>query len=228
MSEDINLTLETREVLGKAVKHLRREGQVPAVIHDHGKASLHVMAPYLPMLKAYQNAGKHHPVSLKVGKLEHLALIKDVDFDPKKHELRHVVFNAIKQDEAVEAEIPIVITGDVPAEMANLMVLKTLDHVTVEALPRYLPDELTIDGARLAEVGDKVTVADLVAPQGVTIKDDPEQMIALVEEPRVQEEEPVAEEAEGEEGAEGAEGETAEGSEEASEKSGEAEASEDE
>ncbi len=199
MAEDITLTLEKREVVGKAVKHLRRDGQVPAVIHDHGKASVHVMAPYLNMLKAYQHAGKHHPVSLKVGQVEHLALIKDVDFDPKKHQLRHVVFNAIKQDEAVEAEVPIVITGDIPAEMANLMVLKTLDHVTVEALPRDLPDELTIDGARLAEIGDRVTVADLGVPDGVTIKDDPEQMIAVVEEPRVQEEEPETEEAEGEE-----------------------------
>ncbi len=203
MSDDINLTLEKREVLGKAVRQLRRDGQVPAVIHDHGKASIHVMAPYLPVLKAYQLAGKHHPVSLTVDGKPHLALIKDVDFDPKKHQLRHVVFNAIKQDQAVEAEIPINIVGDIPAEMANLMVLKQLDHVTVEALPRDLPDELTIDGARLAEVGDKVTVADLVAPAGVTIKDDPEQMIAGVEEQRVSDE-PEPETAEGEEGEEGA------------------------
>ncbi len=202
MSEDITLTLEKREVLGKAVKHLRREGKVPAVIHDHGKESLHVMAPYLEVVKAYQIAGKHHPVSLKVGSIEHLALIKDVDFDPKKHQLRHVVFNAINQNEAVEAEVPIMIIGDIPAEMANLMVLKTLDHVTVEALPKDLPDELIIEGSRLAEIGDRVTVADLGIPDGVTIKDDPEQMIAVVEEPRIQEEEPeVEEETEGEEGA---------------------------
>lgn len=202
MSEDITLTLEKREVLGKAVKHLRREGKVPAVIHDHGKESLHVMAPYLEVVKAYQIAGKHHPVSLKVGSIEHLALIKDVDFDPKKHQLRHVVFSAINQNEAVEAEVPIMIIGDIPAEMANLMVLKTLDHVTVEALPKDLPDELIIEGSRLAEIGDRVTVADLGIPDGVTIKDDPEQMIAVVEEPRIQEEEPeVEEETEGEEGA---------------------------
>ncbi len=203
MSEDIVITLEKREVIGKAVKHMRREGQVPAVIHDHGKASMHVMAPYLDLVKAYKQAGKHQPVSLKVGGEEHLALIKDVDFDPKKHQMRHVVFNAINQNETVEAEVPIVISGDIPAEMANLMVLKTLDHVIVEAFPKNLPDELVIDGARLAEVGDRVTVADLSVPEGVTIKDDPEQMIAAVEEPRVQEEEPEPEETEGEEGAEG-------------------------
>lgn len=199
MSEDITLTLQKRDVVGKAVKRLRREGQVPAVIHDHGKESLHVMAPYLELLKAYHHAGKHHPVELKVGGQQHLALIKDVDFDPKKHQLRHIVFNAIKQDEAVEAEVPIVITGDIPAEMASLMVLKTLDHVVVEALPRDLPDELTIDGAKLAAIGDRVTVADLRVPGGVTIKDEPDQMIAVVEEPRVQEEPETEEPAEGEE-----------------------------
>lgn len=213
MSDDITLTLEKREVLGKAVRQLRRDGQVPAVIHDHGKESLHVMAPYLAMVKAYQHAGKHHPVSLKVGNQEHLALIKDVDFDPKKHQMRHVVFNAIKQNETVEAEIPVVITGDIPAEMASLLVLKQLDHVIVEAFPKDLPDELTVDGAKLAEIGDKVTVADLSAPAGVTIKDEPEQVIAMVEEPRVQEPEP-------EETAEGEEDEAAEGGEGAAETSG--------
>ena len=38
--QDITLVLENREAVGKAVKQLRREGQLPAVIHDHGKESI--------------------------------------------------------------------------------------------------------------------------------------------------------------------------------------------
>jgi len=62
--QDITLDLEKREITGKAVKRLRDQGLVPAVIHDHGKDSIVVMAPYLDMLKVYQKAGKHHPVNL--------------------------------------------------------------------------------------------------------------------------------------------------------------------
>jgi len=77
MSNDsISLTLEPRVVMGKAVKHLRREGQVPAVIHDHGKASLHVQGNSVAMLKVWRQAGKHHPIELKAGDQSFVALIK--------------------------------------------------------------------------------------------------------------------------------------------------------
>lgn len=200
MSEgDITLTLEKREVLGKAVKSLRRTGQVPAVIHDHGKESVHVQAPLLELLKTYQHAGKHHPVNLKLGGQNYLALIKDVDFEPKKHQLRHVVFNAVRQDEKVEAEVPIHLEGEIPAEKAGLMIITTTDVVTVEALPKDLPDALTVDASSLAEIGDKVTVADIKVPQGVEITSDAELVIAGVEETKEQ----ISEEATEEEAAEG-------------------------
>ncbi len=66
------------------------------------------------------------------------------------------------------------------------MVLKQLDRVMVEALPNNLPNELRLDPSVLAEVGDRLTVADLKAPEGVTILTDPESQIAIVEMPRDQ------------------------------------------
>lgn len=179
---DINLTLEKREVVGKAVKHLRKDGQVPAVIHDHGKDSVHVMAAYLPMYKTFQQAGKHHPVNLTVDGKKYMAIIKDVDFEPKKHQLRHVVFNAIRQDQEVEAEIPVELEGEIPAERMGLMVLKNMDHIMVKALPKDLPDVITVNAEGLTEIGDKLTVADLKIPAGVTLMAEEEQPVAVVEE----------------------------------------------
>jgi large subunit ribosomal protein L25 len=186
--EDVVLKLEPREVSGKAVKQLRRQGLVPAVIHDHGKPSVHVMGVYLEMLKAYQSAGKHHPVKLKAGDKHFTALIKSVDVDPKKHALRHVVFNAVKANEKVTAEVPVRIKFDEgndssPAERAGLVVLHQLEAVEVEAKPNDLPDVLEFDGEKLAEVGDHATVADLVVPEGVTVKTDPAHPLATVFEP---------------------------------------------
>ena len=105
--DEIIVQLEDRDVTGKAVKRLRDQGVVPAVIHDHGKASVIVQGNYVDIAKAYQKAGKHHPVSVKAGKKQYMALVKSVDFDPKKHLIRHVVFNAVKANEKVEAEIPV-------------------------------------------------------------------------------------------------------------------------
>jgi large subunit ribosomal protein L25 len=186
-SQDISLQLQDREVIRKGLRQLRDDGQVPAVIHDHGKPSLHVMAEYMPLLKTYEQAGKHHPVQLKVGGKQQLAMIKDVDFEPVKHRLRHVVFQAIKQNEKGTAEVPVVLEGDeIPAEKLSLLVLKQLDHVEVEALPRDLPDELRVDATKLENVGDHLTVADLQIPEGVTLLTEPTMQIAIVEMPKDQ------------------------------------------
>lgn len=185
MSDDIQLELQERSVMGKGLKQLRRDGSVPAVIHDHGKASVHVSAGYAPLLKAYQQAGKHHPLALSVGTKKFTALIKDAEFDPRKHLLTHVVFGAVKADEKVEAEIPLRLSDEIPAEKASLVVITQLDAIKVEALPSALPDEIVVDASGLAEVGDKVTVADIKLPEGVVLAD-PEQidqLIAVVYEP---------------------------------------------
>lgn len=186
--DEIIVELEERKVTGKAVKHLRKEGVVPAVIHDHGKESVVVQGGFMELTKAYQKAGKHHPVSVKTGKKHYMALVKSADFDPKKHQLRHIVFNAIKANQKVEAEIPVRIKFDegnesTPAERASLVVLNQLESVEVEALPKDLPEALYFDGEKLVEVGDQATVADLLPVDGVTIKTDPAHPLATVFEP---------------------------------------------
>jgi large subunit ribosomal protein L25 len=187
-NQDIAVELEERSVVRKGLNTLRNEGKVPAVIHDHGKESIHVMGDFVTLSKIYAAAGKHHPVQLKVAGKQHLALIKDVDYEPTKHRLRHLVFQAIKQNEETTAEIPVVFAEDVliPAEKLSLLVLKQLDHVEVKALPRDLPDQLVVDPSSLAEVGDSLSVADLKVPAGVTILTDPEVQIAIVEMPKDQ------------------------------------------
>lgn len=185
--EDISLALEERTVVRKGLRGLRSQGLVPAVIHDHGKESIHVSAEYVPAVKVFQKAGKHHPVNLTVGGKKHLAIIKDAHFEPVKNRLEHVVFQAIKQNEKVHAEVPIVLAGDeIPAEKKGLIVLKQLDVVQVDALPKNLPDELKADATKLENEGDRLTVADLEIPEGVTILTDEAHQIAVVEMPRDQ------------------------------------------
>lgn len=210
---DAPVKLEQRTVVGKGLGRLRQDGVVPAVIHNHGQESIHVMGPEVELVKIYQEAGKHHPLNLEVGSDKYLALIKDAHFDPVKRRLQHLVFQAIKQDEAVEAEVPIRIEGDAPAEKVGLIILHQLDAVEIEALPKNLPDELVVSAETLAELHDKITVADLQVPAGVTILTDAEHPIATVAESRAMAaEEAETEAAEGEGGEEG-EGQAAEGGE---------------
>lgn len=224
MSNDsIRLTVEPRTVTGKAVKHLRKSGRIPAVIHDHGKDSVLVEGDSVQMVKVWKVAGKHHPVELKAGDKDFVVLIKTAEFDPRKHQLTHLVFNAVDKNQKVDAEIPIrprYAEGNEssPAERSSLIVLTQLETVAVKAIASKLPDFLEYDAEKLVEVGDHVTVADLVAPEGVEFETDLHHAIATVYEPSAlaaaneaaagDAEEPSAEgEGEEAEGGEAAEGE---------------------
>jgi large subunit ribosomal protein L25 len=202
---DNSVNLTERTTIRKGLNALRRDGMVPAVIHNHGGASLHVAAAETELTKVYREAGKHHPLELKVGSDKYLALIKDAQFNPVKRRLEHVVFQAINRNEKVQAEIPVHLEGDAPAEKVGLMILTQLDHVEVEAYPRNLPDEFKVDAAKLAELHDAITVADLQLPEGVVVLTEAEHPIArVVETPAAQSE--ATEEGATEEGEESAEG----------------------
>jgi large subunit ribosomal protein L25 len=214
MSNDITLTAQKREVLGKKVKQLRNDGQTPAVIHERGKDSIYVSVPALDFGKAYHAAGKHHAIKLDVDGKKYTTLIKEVINAPASSSVLHAVFQAIKEDEKVTAEIPLKLTGEIPAERASLLIINNLDHVTVEALPKDLVDVVEVDASSLEEVGNKLHVSDIKLPDSITIKTEPDQVIATVEMPKDQIAEADAALAE-QQAAEGEESEAAEGSEEA-------------
>lgn len=187
-SQQISLALEKRTVVRKRLPAMRKSGIVPAVIHNHGKDSIPVSGDLVAVTKTYQAAGKNQPIYLTLGGKKHLVLVKHVDHGPIKHDIRHVVFQSIRQNEAVDAEVPLVFQEDaeIPAEKKSLIVLKQVDVLHVKALPKDLPEQLTVDPSSLTEVGDHLRVSDVTLPDGVTLLSDPEQQIAIVEMPKDQ------------------------------------------
>lgn len=187
MSNDtIALTANKRDVLGKQVRSLRSEGQTPGVIHDHGNDSIHITIEERELKKVYSVAGKHHPVQLTVDGKKFTTLIKEVTFKPATNLAFHTVFQAIKANETVKAEIPVQLSGEIPAEKASLLVLQAVTEVEVEALPKDLVDSIELDATSLEKAGDSLTAADLTVPKGVTILTDADVSIATVETPKDQ------------------------------------------
>jgi large subunit ribosomal protein L25 len=124
-------------------------------------------------------------VQLVAGSKKYTALIKSATFEPRKNTLTHVVFNAVNRNQKVEAEIPVRPrygegNDSTPAERAGLIVLEQVPAVTVRATADCLPDVLEYDAERLVAEGDQITVADLLAPRGVDIVTETEQVLATV------------------------------------------------
>jgi large subunit ribosomal protein L25 len=183
----IELKLKPRTKLGKGLKALRRSGTVPAVIHNHGKDSIIAEGKYRDLEVTYSAAGKSQTINIDVDGKNYLAIIRNVDFDPTKHQIRHIVFQALKQNEAIETEVPVVYADiDIPAEKKSLMVLQELDVLLIKALPKDLPEKIEVDLSSLENAGDVVRVESITAPAGVTILTTPDTPIAIVEVPKDQ------------------------------------------
>lgn len=173
MGEKISLDLEARDVHGKKVARLRREGLIPGVIYGSGFEPVSVMAPSRIVEKVFATAGKNHPVYINLAGKRRIAMIKDVDLDPVKRFMRHISFHAVKQNEKVEAEVPVRLVGEgeSAAEKAGLIVLQNIDRLQVSAFPMDLPDALEVSIVELAEPGDRVTVGDIKLADNVELVD---------------------------------------------------------
>jgi len=185
---DISLKLDQRTKVGKKASKLRQEGFIPSVVYGGKADPISTQSPAVETTKVAHTAGRHTPVHLTIDGKKKLAIIKGIDIDPVKHAVRHVAFHTIKQNEKIVTEVPIVLTGtgESDAEKAGLVVLQALEQVEIRALPARLPESLEISTLQLASTDDKLTLADIVLPEGVEYADaeqDTSLVVANVYEP---------------------------------------------
>ena len=198
---EYKLALDKREVTGKKLKALRAAGMIPSVVYG-GKEPVLAASEYVATEKVLTVAGYHSPIDLDIAGKKQLAIVKDIDVDPVSRRIINVEFQAISANEVVEATTPIVIVNFEASDAAKLYhfaMTQALEEIDVKAKPADLPKELEIDASKLANVDDKLTIADIVLPSGVEIADkelDPEQVIASLYDPAA---EAAAREAEAEE-----------------------------
>ncbi len=184
----ITLQLAARAVEGKKVIRLRQGGIIPSVVYGASIGTKVTQSPVGELSKVVHAAGKHTPVTLSIDGKQTLAIIKTIDRDPVKRSLRHVAFHAIKQNEVITTEVPIVLTGvgESAAEKTGLVVLQALEHVEVKAKPADLPEVIELSVKQLENEGDKLILSDIVLPAGVEFADaeiDTDMVIANVYEP---------------------------------------------
>lgn len=188
MGDRVAIKLEPRNVQGKKVSALRKQGIVPAIIYGQGMDAVMVQAPYQIVEKMVKAAGYHTAVEVTVGTKKRVAMIKDIDRDPVRGDVRHVSFHAVKADEVVVAEIPVRLVGEGEsvAEKEGLIVLQAIEQVALRARPADLPSVIEVSIVDLAEAGERITFTDVSLPEGVEYADmdfDQELAIASVYEP---------------------------------------------
>ncbi len=185
-------------------RELRKEGNIPAIVYGkHLSAPVSIFCNKNEFIKKFKQSGYSTALILEGKWLEELVLVQDMQLDPVSDIVLHVDFLAVKKDEKVKTEVPVILFGEAPIEkLGEGKIQLVKDFVEVEAFPQDLPHDIKVDVSTVAKSNDVIFVKDLQISDKVKILDDMEQpivtVVALVEE--VEEETPEAETAE--EGAE--------------------------
>lgn len=205
------LNAESRSILGKKVKKLRREGLLPGNVYGKGLESKALQLKLSDFQVVYKQVGETGLVELVVEKQTHPVLIKNLQMDYFNNLPIHVDFYQVNLKEKVKTMVPVELTGEAKAVSEKIgVLLQTLSEVEVEALPDRIPEHIEANIELLAEIGAGITVGDLKTDEGVTILTDPGVTVAKITEQEKEEVVVAAEEvpAEGEAKAEGAAPET--------------------
>lgn len=210
MADALILRAEPRDVHGKKVRRLRREGLVPGVVYGPVvRETVSVSVNRREFEKFFNQNGHSTVVTLEWDGGSQPVLIREVQVDPVSRDPLHIDFFAPNMRVVLRQSVPVVLhgLGDHAGVLQHL-----LNEVEVEALPADLPHQVDADASRLAEVGDAIYVRDLTLPAEVSMITSAEDLIASLIAEAVEEVEEVEEEAEvaeGEETTEAAEGEDA-------------------
>ena len=172
---------------------LRKAGKLPAVFYGKKEPSTSISISKIDFLKAWQTAGESSVITLETPEGVKESLIHDVDFDPVTGAPRHADFYVFEKGHKVKIDIPLEFVGVAPAvkDLGGILV-KVLHEVKVEAMPKDLPHNIEVDISGLMNFDSQVKASDLVLPSGVTLIDSPEEVVALVSQPREEKEEESA------------------------------------
>ena len=183
------LKAEIRTTLGKQVKLARARGSLPAVVYGETMPTQSIFVPYREFEKAHKAAGESTLVRLDVAGKAHNVLIHDISYDPITGKFLHADFYAVRMDKALRARVPLEFTGEAPAVKNDGGILVKVAHeLEVEALPQDLPHSLPVDIGLLATFGSKILIQNIPVPHGVKILGPADEVIAIVNAPRSDEE----------------------------------------
>ncbi len=176
----LTLTISKRDTAQK-LETLRKEGILPAVFYGRMEKSTPISISEKDFVKIWKKAGETSVIILKDGADEHQALIHEVDLDPVKSTPRHADFYVIEKGKKLKLRIPVDFVGvsEAVKSLGGILV-KVLHEVEIEALPKDLPQRITVDISSLSTLESVITADSIKLGEGVTLIAKPDEVVASI------------------------------------------------
>lgn len=179
--EKVVISASRRDVIGKQVKKMRREGKLPAVVYGHHVNPIPLVLDQRETTRILNNVSLSQLLTLDLEGETLPVLIRDKQIDFIRGSLLHIDFLAVSMEEKISTSISVVQVGESQAvKDMNGLVVTGANELTIECLPGDLPENILVDVSKLDQIGDAIYVRDLDLGNKIEILDDPDTMLAIV------------------------------------------------
>lgn len=160
---------------------------LPAVVYGPKQESIAIAINARLLQKAVSEAGESTIITLTGLGEEIEVLIHDVSFNPERGGIEHVDFYAIERGKELTTNVALEFIGEAPAEKTGATVNKVLHDVEVTCKPSALPSHIDVDISVLVDDHSQIRIEDLKIPEGVTVTNDPEDVVVSISAAREEE-----------------------------------------
>ena len=187
--EKVVLKATKRDVIGKQVKAMRRDGKLPAVIYGRRTEPISISLDAHSASLVLGRLTSSSLVTIELDGTEYPTLVREKQRDYIKNRLLHVDFMAVSLTEKITASVRLNFVGvSAAVKDFNAVLVHNIEEVEVECIPTDLPQQIEVDISLLARPGEGLRVKDLEVSDKVRILADPETMVAVATFAKVEEE----------------------------------------
>jgi len=185
----MNFAIQVQKREAGNAEDVRGAGALPGVLYGPEIDSASITIDYIPFEKMYAEAGESSLIDLSVGSDSPIkVLIQDIQYDPVKGRMTHVDFRQIKMGEEMHATIQLNFVGEAPAVKTHGgTLIKTLQSVNVKCLPKDLVGSIDVDISVLETFENMLHISDIALPDGITVTDNVDTVLAKVNAPLTEE-----------------------------------------
>jgi large subunit ribosomal protein L25 len=184
MKEEVVLEGKAREVIGKQVRALRRQGLLPAVIYGRKVEPLTISLDSKEASHVLSGVSSSQLITVVVDGKNHVALVRERQRHPVTGAFLHIDFQEVSMTEKLRTTVTVELRGESPAvKNFDAVIVTGQEKLEIECLPKDLPERFIVDISVLKEIGNAVYVRDIAIPADVQVLTDLNELIVLATAP---------------------------------------------
>jgi large subunit ribosomal protein L25 len=178
---------ERKELRRSALRNIRENGNIPAVIYGSKVESKPVFVSSADLTKTIRSVGRNGVISLDVDGSKYDVVLTDYQEDSFKKEILHVDFLAVDKSSKINVDVRLVLVGDAVGVKDGGVLQQSVHQLSITSTPDNIPQQIEVDISNL-QVGETVVAGDIPSAGAFTINHEDEEVVASILPPRQEEE----------------------------------------